>query len=249
LTNTLKIRAGRKKSQIGGTRLTVLLQKVTRSVLDLAYERELMVKNPHSWFKSQRQEKVDVDPLSVAEMMAFLKATPTPESRRYFIVAFGTGLGPSEQFALGWEHIDFEDKLILVRRGFVKGRLTMLKNDHRRREIDMFPHVEQALCEQWESTQGQGRYVFSNSEGGPLHLDNLRNRVWNPTLKRAGPRPRTPYNTRHTFASQLLSRGADIARVARLMGHANTKMVITRYWKWIRNRSQQDGREYVANIQ
>jgi hypothetical protein len=28
----------------------------------------------------------------------------------------------------------------------------------------MFPHVEQALREQWEATQGQ--YVFSNTDGG-----------------------------------------------------------------------------------
>jgi hypothetical protein len=47
----------------------------------------------------------------------------------------------------------------------------------------MFPHVEQALREQWEATQGAGQYVFPNTDGGPLHLDNLRNRIWNPTLE------------------------------------------------------------------
>jgi integrase len=110
----------------------------------------------------------------------------------------------------------------------------------------MFPHAEQALREQREATQGRGPWVFPNTEGGPLHLDNLRNRVWNPRLARAGLRPRTPYQTRHTFASQLLSRGADIDWVARLMGHADTRMVIQRYWKYIRNRAQQDSYNYVA---
>ena len=59
LTNFLKTRAGRKKAEIGGTRLTVLLRKVTRSVLDLAYARELIPKNPHAWLESQREEKME----------------------------------------------------------------------------------------------------------------------------------------------------------------------------------------------
>jgi integrase len=65
---------------------------------------------------------------------------------------------------------------------------------------------------------------------------------------RAALKPRELYQTRHTFASQLLRRSADISWVTRLMGHANTKMVILRYWKFTRNRSQQDGRDYVAEI-
>lgn len=96
LTNTIKTRLGRKKSEMSGTRLTVLLRKVTRSVLDLAYERELMPKNPHGWFKKQREEKIDIDPFSIEEMLAFLAALPEPRWQRYFTVAFGTGMRPSE---------------------------------------------------------------------------------------------------------------------------------------------------------
>jgi hypothetical protein len=39
--------------------------KVTRSLLDLAYAREHMSKNPHDWFESQREEAPDIDPLSL----------------------------------------------------------------------------------------------------------------------------------------------------------------------------------------
>lgn len=248
LTNTIKTRLGRKKSEMSGTRLTVLLRKVTRSVLDLAYERELMPKNPHGWFKKQREEKIDIDPFSIEEMLAFLAALPEPRWQRYFAVAFGTGMRPSDQFALGWEHIDFKVKLIYVRQAFVKGRLALLKTEERNRDIEMFPHVEQALREQWEATQGQGQYVFSNTDGGPLHLDNLRNRVWNPTLERPGLRPRNPYQSRHSYPSQLLGEGADPAWVARMMGHSNTRMIVLKYRKYIRNRSQQDGRGYMGAL-
>jgi integrase len=90
--------------------------------------------------------------------------------------------------------------------------------------------------------------VFSSGDGRPLPLDNLRNRVWNPTLERAGLRPRTPSQTRHNYASQLLSQGADLAWVARMMGRANTRMLVLRYWKFFRNRSQPDGGRYVEAL-
>ena len=44
------------------------------------------------------------------------------------------------------------------------------------------------------------------------------------------------------------SRGAAIPWVAHLMGHANTKMVIQRYWKYIPDGSQQDGGEYLEEV-
>jgi integrase len=249
LTIALRARPGRKRQLVGGTRVKALLEKVTRSVLDLAYERELMPKNPHKWFKKQRQERVDIDPFSIEEMLSCIEAVPTPQAKRYFTVAFGTGMSPSEQIALEWEHIDFKTRRIYVRQGFVKGRLTLLKNDNRYRDIEMFPHVEQALRDQWEATQGQGGWVFPNADGGPLHLDNLRNRVWNPALALAGLRPRNPYQTRHSYASQLLSEGADPAWVAEMMGHANTRMIVLKYWKYIRNRAHPDGRGYLEALQ
>jgi len=154
-------------------------------------------------------------------------------------------MSPSEQIALGWEHVDFKAKRIYIRQGFVKGRITLLKTEDRHRDIEMFPHVEQALREQWDAMQGHGRFVFSNADSGPLHSDNLRNRVWNPRLKRAwdpvrqrpGLRPRNPYQTRHSYASQLLNEGADPAWVAEMMGHSNTRMIVLKYWKFIRNRA------------
>jgi hypothetical protein len=54
------------------------------------------------------------------------------------------------------------------------------------------PYVEEVLRSQWEATQGQGQYVFTNTDGGPLRCDNMRNRIWNPALQRARLRHRRP---------------------------------------------------------
>ncbi|MGH8064337.1 MAG: tyrosine-type recombinase/integrase [Candidatus Entotheonellia bacterium] len=39
---------------------------------------------------------------------------------RLYTLFFGTGLRPSELYALEWQHVDFNRKLIYVRQGFVK---------------------------------------------------------------------------------------------------------------------------------
>jgi integrase len=248
LTNTLRQLRGRKDATMSPTRMNMILFNVMRSMLDLAYEREYLSKNPHSWFVRQREWEPDIDPLSFEEMLAFLDVLPEPRWVHYFTVAFGTGLRPSEQFALGWQHIDFKAKLLYIRQGFVKGRLMISKTKASKRDVDMLPHVEESLQAHRRAVEGKGQYVFSNTEGGPLHLDNLRNRVWNPTIELAGLRPRNPYQVRHSFASLMLSQGEDPAWVARMMGHSTTRMLYQRYSRFIRNRTRQDGGFYMKAL-
>jgi len=85
---------------------------------------------------------------------------------------------------------------------------------------------------------------FMNMDGGPLHRDNMRNRIWNPALHRAGLRHRNPYQTRHTFASLMLDQNEDPAWVARMLGHTTLRMLYERYGKFIRNRARQDGARF-----
>jgi integrase len=131
----------------------------------------------------------------------------------------------------------------------VDGRFTTSKADEGSRDIDMPPSVEEDLRQRMEETKGQGRYVFLNVDGGPLHRDNMRNRVWTDAIKRAGLRYRNPYQTRHTCASLMLEQGEDPAWVARMLGHAKMKMNYARYGKSIRRRTRQDGIRFEEELQ
>ena len=143
-------------------------------------------------------------------------------------------------------YVDFAQKKIFIGQGWVRGKETDLKTSGSYREIDMLPTVQQALEAQQQGVPGL--WAFPNANGGRLNLDNLRHRVWYPTLTKAKLRPRDLYQCRHTFASLMLQSGEDPAWVARMMGHTTTKMLYERYHRFIQNRSRRDGELYLKRL-
>jgi len=206
-------------------------------------------------------------PKGWADTRDYLSSLPEPEVGfrkscpqfwvHYFITAMDTGMRPNEQMALRWfpdaEHpekssyVDFDNKKIFIGQGWVRGRETDLKTSASYREIDMLPTVERALHAQQQGIMSL--WVFPNADGGRLDLDNLRVRVWYPTLQRAGLRQRDLYQCRHTFASLMLQSGEDPAWVARMMGHTTTKTLYERYHRFIQNRSRRDGELYLKRLE
>lgn len=216
----------------------------------------------------QPERRPDVDPLSFEERAAFLLALPEPEKgfrkicpnfwRNYFIVAFDTGLRPSEQLALRWKpdperpdrssYGDFKQKKLFIRQGFVRGKETDLKTKASYRAIDMLPTVKASVRDQMVETHTMSPHVFCNANGGPLDLTNIRHRVWYPTLARANLRRRDLYQTRHTFASLMLRAGEDPTWISRMLGHTTTRMLFDRYGAFIRNRTRQDRTAYLEAL-
>jgi integrase len=143
--------------------------------------------------------------------------------------------------------VDFQQKKLLIRPSIVRGEAggaTDLKTEASYRAVDMLPTVEAALRDQFGGMEGR-LYVISNAWGSSPNLTNIRHRVWYPTLARTGLQPRDLYQTRHTFASLMLQAGEDPARMARMMGHATTKMLCERYAASILHRTRQDGATYL----
>ena len=65
--------------------------------------------------------------------------------------------------------------------------------------------------------------------------------TWLKALNEAQVRYRNPYQTRHTYASTMLSAGENIMWDADQMGHVDTQMVIKTYGKWIPDLSAVSG--------
>jgi integrase len=64
-------------------------------------------------------------------------------------------------------------------------------------------------------------------------LRAIYHNCWQPPLKKSGVNFRKQYNTRHTYASTMLTENKPIAWVARQLGHSDIDMTLTTYARWI----------------
>lgn len=132
-------------------------------------------------------------------------------------VALGTGLRFGELIALTWDDIDFQKRELTVRQAFAKGVLGSPKSNKIRR-IPMTMSVYETL---YEMKMKKG-YVFSQPSGKPLHHGSCNHHIHR-ICKKAGLRKIGWHCLRHTFASHLAQRGANLVAIQGLLGHSEIR--------------------------
>ncbi|MEH6346999.1 MAG: tyrosine-type recombinase/integrase [Bermanella sp.] len=156
--------------------------------------------------------------------------------------AFATGLRTSELIALRWSDVDLDNSRIQVKRARVRGTDKTPKTSSGRRFVDLQPAALEAINKQFNYQIKHIKEVFYDvSQEKPFKDDQyIRKGIWKPALKRAGIKYRSPYQTRHTYASHLLSQGKNPLYVANQMGHADWGMIRKVYGKWIKQEKSND---------
>ena len=210
-----------------------------KQVLDEAADR-FNFTTPYQNIKRMRIKKTDVTPFTIEEVEMIIKYC-REDFRDYFTVKFFTGMRPGEIHGLKWKYVDFEKRLITIRETIVDDYEETPKTADSNRDIQMAPQVNEALKTQWEVTGKKSPYVFANGNGGALTNRNMSNRVWYPMLRSLGLKLRTPYQTRHTFATLMLAAGESPEWIAFQMGHSSTEMLFKVYSRYVPNLTRRDG--------
>lgn len=176
----------------------------------------------------------DIDPFTPEEAAAILAATDG-QFQNLVRFALWTGMRTSELIGLRWQDIDWRRNEVRVRQARVAGELKGTKTDAGRRSIKLLPPALDALKAQKTHTLLAGGLVFHDPRTGEPWLGDkqIREWHWRPALKRAKVRYRYPYQTRHTYASTLLSAGENPVWVASQMGHKDWVMIVRTYGRWI----------------
>ena len=136
---------------------------------------------------------------------------------------------------------------IHINKAFVYGQEGETKTKKSKRYIDCIEPVVEALKEQRALT-GKGRYIFLTKEGGRMSPDHFRKVVWIPALEKAGLDYRPPIQTRHTFATMMISSGEVIGWVQNMLGHSSLQMIFTRYYAWIPRSTRKDGLAFMNSV-
>lgn len=210
-----------------------------RMILNDAADR-FHFSTPFTGIKPLKVPPTNVDPFTIAEVNLFL-AHIRADYRNYYTVRFFTGLRTGEIDGLQWKFIDFEKRFLLIRETLVEGRIESPKTAGSIREVHMSGPVLEAMRNQWEVTGNISKFVFCTRTGEALSHNNITKRIWYPTLKYLGIKPRRPYQTRHTTATLWLASGENPEWIARQMGHTSTEMLFTVYSRFVPNLTRRDG--------
>lgn len=72
---------------------------------------------------------------------------------------------------------------------------------------------------------------FQAARGGPVNLNNWRNRVWYPTVRGLGMEDEgvTIHRLRHTYASFAIAQGADVKTLQMQLGHSSPSIILNTY--------------------
>jgi len=180
----------------------------------------VLTANPAAGLRGPRQDKKLPHFLGEADLGRLLEAPPADATlglrdRAILETLYSAGLRVSELTGLNVDDVDLESGLATVRGKGKRERLALLG-----------PQALTAL-RNWlaarEAMPAKGRRqqaaVFLNKNGSRLTSRSV-GRLLEKYLAQAGLDPRTsPHTLRHSFATHLLDRGADIRSVQELLGH------------------------------
>jgi integrase/recombinase XerC len=132
-------------------------------------------------------------------------------------VIYSAGLRVSEAVGLNVEDVDAEGGAVLVRGKGRKERLGLLGRPARQAVLAWLNERSAVVKDQRKPSPA----LFLNKNGGRLTTRSVA-RLLASYLRRAGlAGAATPHTLRHSFATHLLDRGAEIRGVQELLGHAN----------------------------
>ncbi len=205
-----------------------------RQMFEELYLDEIIDKNPLSRVKNLPNKTREPEPFTQEEITKILNEL-TGQEKNLIQFAFYSGLRTSELIALRWQDVELEQNRIFVKRAHVRGQLKDTKTKSEKREVILQPQAREALLNQQAFTGKQNETVFHDPKTNePWRNDQpIRKNVWIPALKKANIKYRNPYQTRHTFASMMLSTGEHYMWVAQQMGHKDWGMIIKVYGRWI----------------
>ena len=220
-----------------------------KSVFDLAHTEGIIKENVMKKLKKLKEDEVPIDPFSLKEIQQILEKID-PWYRSYAEVLFFTGMRAGEVNALTWK--DYKEDMAIgpqldINKTFVQGQDGPPKTPSSFRMIDCLPEVVRALNAQKKLT-GHCRHIFLTRNGDRMTPDHFLKEVWKEALEKAGIEYRPPIQTRHTFATMMLSAGEEIGWVQNMLGHASLEMINRRYYKWKPRITRNDGQAFRSFI-
>ena len=178
------------------------------------------------------------DPYNSEEVLAILSSlskSPELAAWRYFLMAFGSGMRTGELLGLPWKN--YKPPYLLLNQEMVR-RGIKFHTKTKTREVMLPKSVLKMMSE--NPTRFQDGLVFLQQNGKPFKDADWLMAKWKIAHEKTGVRLRIgPYPWRSTYISMMLSNGADVYDVARMVGNSEP-MIRKHYHKHIPSKTRDE---------
>ena len=225
-------------------RTVTYAHRVLSLILEYGVIKGHIAINPCARVKPPKKVKKEMGFFSPEELKRFLAEASSDRYFVLFLLAAETGMRPSEYLGLKWTDFDFDSRRIKVRRALKKKPggdfyFAPPKNQSSERNIFLSPYLagelqKLKLQQDQESTEfkinhSEWELIFVNTNGGPIAVENLKNRHFFRILKKAGLKRIRLYDLRHTTATILLEGNTHPNIVAERLGHSQPHLTMSVY--------------------
>jgi integrase/recombinase XerC len=189
-----------------------------RSFYRFAQRQQMVETNPAKPLRNPRANRTLPHFLTATEVVALLAAPDSTSEmgmrdRAILEVTYSAGLRVSEAVGMNDRDIDRQEGVVRIRGKGRKERLGALG----RYALDALDHYMAVRRPTPSSTQETP--TFRNKFGGRLTTRSVSRMLEKYILQTGLDQRTTPHTLRHSFATHLLDRGADIRSVQELLGH------------------------------
>lgn len=200
---------------------------VLNMIFNYAVENELIKSNPF-FMPRLKKELENTDTINVFDMEEVVELIKKAkgELKTFLILGFFTGARTGEILALTFEDLDFKNKEIRINKTLGEnGILNSPKTASSNRVIDMLDIVKTELEKLKFKKSSEKIFKFKRIK--------IRNE-FNLLQEKLNMKQRRLYDTRHSFASIMLSRGEEPMWVGcKMMGHKNLNETYKTYAKYL----------------
>jgi integrase/recombinase XerC len=192
-----------------------------RSFYKFLVKRNEITANPVIAVRTPKQEKKLPRFLEYEEVKRLLETPPMDNwlgarDRAILETLYSTGIRVSELVALNMDDIDFLGEVIHVRGKGKKERINPIGSS----ALQIIQHYMEYRNKRAQSNSNfDSKVLFVNKHGRRLSTRSVRRKM-DKYLKIAGLNPAiSPHTLRHSFATHMLNKGADLRSVQELLGH------------------------------
>ena len=199
-----------------------------KMIMNYAFESEQILKNPVSKLNFLKDVQKEITYWSLAECKRFLKLVKDDHYHDFYLLTLNTGLRLGEVTGLCWDCIDFDRRIIEIKRSMSSNGLQESTKSKRIRFVPMNNEIYNILISRSKKKESL-QFVFTSPNSSQVNYRHFTERVFKVKLKELNLRSIKFHDLRSTFASNFCMQGGDIFSLSKILGHSSVAITQDRY--------------------